>query len=119
MDFIQTLVIRRPITDDLESLHAMIVESTCGKTKITKSNLRKDLFGPVQNEENRSVITDPLIHLDTSLIETNRPTCQAFVAEVNGNPVGFVIFHYCYSPWRRHGFFIDNIYTKLEFRRRG
>lgn len=115
------LVIRKPVPDDVEKLLAMVRCSTGGKSTLTKESLHHDLFGFSDRIIN-VCNTSSDIHRSISNLSSqhsNKPICQAFVAQYSSTLVGYVIYHYYYSPWDGHEMFVDDVYVDEDFRRRG
>lgn len=112
-------LVRRPNLADLYNLHALISNSTNGKSKITTDRLREDLFGLDTTGLESPNTEDPVIELDVNRIKSNRPACQSFVSEVDGVLVAYVIYHYFYSPWTGHCYFVDDVYTTSNYQRKG
>lgn len=108
--------IRLAEREDLHQLYEMIVESTGNKTKITKIGLEADLFG---NQPHKISKDDANLVFDQSQMRTNRNACRMFVAEVGHSLVGYIMFHYFYSPWTSHCGFVDDIFMRREFRNQG
>lgn len=49
-----------------------------------------------------------------------RPVFEAFIAELDGVPVGFALTFRNYSTWEgRHGIFVEDLYVRTEARRHG
>lgn len=48
-----------------------------------------------------------------------RPEFRALIAEWQGVPAGFAIFCSHYSTWRGAGLYLDDLFVRSEFRRRG
>jgi GNAT superfamily N-acetyltransferase len=49
-----------------------------------------------------------------------RPSCEALIAEVDGAPVGFALFHGTFSTWEcRAGIWLEDLYVPPEHRRYG
>lgn len=117
-DFVINL--REPKISEIEELHKMVVDSTSGGTKVSISSLINDLFGPEQDDAtSKAEVDDSCFEFDVELINSNRNPVQAFVAELDSKIVGFVLFHYHYSPWEGHGSFVDKVYISPTYRRRG
>jgi GNAT superfamily N-acetyltransferase len=49
-----------------------------------------------------------------------RPVAAALMARVDGFPVGYAVYYHTFSTFvGRPGIFLDDIYVRLEFRKRG
>ena len=49
-----------------------------------------------------------------------RPQAEVLIAEVDGEPAGFALFLHNYSTFlARHGLFLEDLYVRPAFRRRG
>lgn len=113
--------IRKPVPDDVARLLELVKRSTGGKTTLTKESLHYDLFGFSEKIVRGSNTANDIYESISSLSDehSNKPVCQAFVAHHNSTLVGYVIYHYYYSPWDGHEMFVDDVYVSEEFRRRG
>lgn len=116
------IVVRRATVEDIDILHRLIVDSTGGKTRITPQSLMRDLF--VEHDSTAFIANgvkydDKSLEIDPMPLRRNKPVAQAIVAEANKKIVGYLIFHYYYSPWGGHCAFIEDIYTNPAYRRRG
>jgi GNAT superfamily N-acetyltransferase len=47
------------------------------------------------------------------------PQFRALIAEWSSEPVGFALFFRYYSTWRGAGLYLEDLYVRPEFRRRG
>lgn len=105
-------------SSDVEMLHKMVVESTDSKTSLTLEDLRKALRR--DNPSQASVEPKfPEIYINKYQLETDAPACQAFLAKVENLNVGYIIFHYHYSPWLGHTAAIDDVFVERQYRRKG
>ena len=49
-----------------------------------------------------------------------RPYAEALIAEVEGNPVGFIVFYHNFSTFLgKQGFYIEDIFVDLDWRGKG
>lgn len=49
-----------------------------------------------------------------------RPSAEALIAELQGRPVGFALFHGTFSTWEcRPGLWLEDLYVPVEHRRSG
>ncbi len=94
-------VVLRPATqDDVELIYTLIValaeyERAPDKVVGTRELLRQWLFGPT-------------------------PAAETVIAEVDGEPAGFAIFHLTFSTWEcRPGLWLEDLFVLPEFRRHG
>jgi ribosomal protein S18 acetylase RimI-like enzyme len=95
------LRIRRAIEADLPDILAMIrglVEyenAAPGAVSATEIQLRESLFGP-------------------------RPGAEVLIASMGDAVAGFALFFHNYSTWRaRRGMYLEDLFIRPEFRRRG
>jgi GNAT superfamily N-acetyltransferase len=92
--------IRDAEPDDVELIFGWIVELAVyerAPEKVVGSVplLREALFGP-------------------------HPTAEALIAEVDGEPAGFAVFHGTFSTWEcRPGLWLEDLYVPVERRRAG
>jgi GNAT superfamily N-acetyltransferase len=91
----------RPATpDDVEKIYAFILdlaeyERAPGAVTGTPEMLRTALFGA-------------------------RPTAEALIAELDGAPAGFAVFHGTFSTWEcLPGLWLEDLYVPERFRRAG
>lgn len=108
------MLIRKPKPCDISTLHQLAVTSTGSAIGLTIEDLHDSIFGIDSNKmkENLGVrYQDDL--------EGNLPFCQAYLAEVNKEVVGFIIFHYFYSPWLGHCVYMDDLFVKQAHPRKG
>ena len=91
----------RPATKDdvgliLEFIYALAeYEREPHSVKATEADLLRDGFGP-------------------------EPRYRCLIAEYDGKPAGFALYFYNYSTWRgRAGIYLEDIFVKPEFRKRG
>ncbi|HEX8926204.1 MAG TPA: GNAT family N-acetyltransferase, partial [Terriglobales bacterium] len=91
----------RPATKDdvgliLEFIYALAeYEREPHSVKATEADLLRDGFGP-------------------------EPRYRCLIAEQDGNPAAFALYFYNYSTWRgRAGIYLEDIFVKPEFRKRG
>ena len=91
----------RPATKDdvgliLEFIYALAVyEREPHSVKATEADLLRDGFG-------------------------TEPRYRCLIAEYDGKPAGFALYFYNYSTWRgRAGIYLEDIFVKPEFRKRG
>jgi GNAT superfamily N-acetyltransferase len=48
------------------------------------------------------------------------PKYRCLIAEWNGKPAGFALFHYNYSTWRGHaGLYLEDLFVRVEMRGKG
>jgi GNAT superfamily N-acetyltransferase len=48
------------------------------------------------------------------------PKYRCLIAEWNGEPAGFALFHYNYSTWRGHaGLYLEDLFVRIEMRGKG
>lgn len=105
--------------EDVGELYQMLVESTCGLTKLTEDRLKEDLFN-INPYASVEVLADDLeLEFDINQLQSNKPVARAVVAEVEGAIVGYLIFHNHYTPWKGFTAFIDDIFTRPDMRRKG
>jgi GNAT superfamily N-acetyltransferase len=45
-----------------------------------------------------------------------RPKFQALIAEIDGPPAGYALFFDCYSSFRGHGIFLEDLFVRPQFR---
>jgi GNAT superfamily N-acetyltransferase len=91
----------RPATPaDVELIHSLIVELATyerapDEVTGTPEMLREALFGP-------------------------DPSAEAIVAELDGAPAGFALFHGTFSTWEcRPGIWLEDLYVRPQLRRSG
>lgn len=114
------VVLRRPTTKDVDYLYKMVNESTSCSTKICASTLSNILFsdGKLETAESKAMNQSD-DQLDIELLASNSPAAQAFLAEVNNELAGYLIFHYHWSPWSGRSAFIDDIFVVPSHRKKG
>lgn len=94
------LTIRAARVEDVELIFSLIVElaeyeRAPGEVRGTPELLREWLFGP-------------------------QPAAEAVIAERDGTPVGFALFHATFSTWEcRPGLWLEDLYVPPEHRRGG
>lgn len=110
--------IRKATSNDADELYDLIVESTGAKTSLSRENFKKYLAG-VYNDTEEDSNQIKSIDIVKDRLAPNCPVCQAYVAKARDQLIGYVLFHYYYTPWRGRLAFVDNIYVKKSFRRRG
>ncbi len=94
------VAIRPAAPGDVELIHALIVELATYERAPeqvigTSEMLGYELFGP-------------------------RPSAEALIAELAGEPVGFALFHGTFSTWEcRPGIWLEDLYVPPEHRRHG
>lgn len=113
------VTMRGPTTNDVDPLIQMITESTGQKTKLAAASLIDDIIGPKQCDGPIVECDDPSIEFNPSLLASNKPVTQVILAEVEDKLVGYLIFHYHYSPWNGHNAFIDDIFIVRDYRSKG
>lgn len=91
----------RPATPrDVDLIHALIVELATyerapEQVTGTPQLLERALFGP-------------------------RPSAEAMIAELDGEPAGFALFHGTFSTWEcRPGIWLEDLYVRPQHRRAG
>jgi GNAT superfamily N-acetyltransferase len=48
------------------------------------------------------------------------PRCHALIAEQDGEPIGFALWHYCFSTFAgRHGLYVEDVYVNSPQRGQG
>jgi GNAT superfamily N-acetyltransferase len=47
------------------------------------------------------------------------PRFRALVAEWDGQPAGYAVFCGCYSTWAGRGLFLEDLFVRAGFRKRG
>ncbi len=64
-----------------------------------------------------------VIPTDADLIRDgfgSEPKYRCLIAEWNGVPAGFALFHYNYSTWRGHaGLYLEDLFVRVEMRGKG
>lgn len=110
---------RKPLLEDVEQLYKAIQRSTSGKSKMSIESLRRDLFCYSDRIKQYSEQENVLLLSLHQIEHSNKPVCQAFVAHDGYDLVGYVLYHYYYSPWDGHVLFLDDIYVEIEFRHKG
>lgn len=113
------LAVRKPLPEDVERLCEMIQSSTCGLSKVTSESLHRDLFCHSEMLKQYGQQEDVLLLSIHQVENSNKPVCQAFVVQDGPSLVGYVMYHYYYSPWDGHILFLDDIYVEREFRLKG
>jgi GNAT superfamily N-acetyltransferase len=98
---VSTAVALRPATPaDVELIHSLIVELATyerapEQVTGTPKLLREALFGA-------------------------KPSAEAMIAEFDGEPAGFAIFHGTFSTWEcRPGIWLEDLYVRPQHRRAG
>lgn len=95
-----SLAIRSAVADDAALIHALVAEladyeKLSHELVATESDFAAALFGP-----------DP------------RVFCE--IAEIDGEPAGFALWFYTFSTFvGRHGIYLEDLYVRPAFRRRG
>jgi GNAT superfamily N-acetyltransferase len=70
-------------------------------------------------ERARDQVTGTPELLETALFGPE-PTAEAVIAELDGEPVGFAVFHGTFSTWEcRAGIWLEDLYVPPEHRRSG
>lgn len=115
---LSAITFRDPLVEDVKKLHELVVESTGGRTEVTTLSLRQDLFG-VGSDLPEVSSKDKCIEFNINDLKCDKPVAQAILAEVEGELIGYLIFHYFYSPWSGHGFFINDIFIASNYRLKG
>ena len=117
--------VRRVDRSDLDQVFKLIKMSSNDTTRITKEDLDLDLFSydpgnTLGNSETNS-----------SKYNSNKPNAQMLVAvsypddlnvEVDleePSVVGYICFHYYYTPWIGHSAKIADIFVEPAYRRKG
>ena len=93
------LTIRSAKVEDVPGLFEMVrelaeAEQSLDKVVITQADLARDGFGPA-------------------------PKFQAILASWSGEPAGYAIFFDCYSSWRGPQIFLEDLYVRPAFRKKG
>jgi GNAT superfamily N-acetyltransferase len=94
------VTIRPAEPDDVELIYSLIVELATYERAPeqvvgTPEMLERELFG-------------------------ERPSCEALIAEIDGEPVGFALFHGTFSTWEcRPGIWLEDLYVPPKHRRHG
>jgi GNAT superfamily N-acetyltransferase len=93
------LLIRQAVSDDAALLLAMIrelaeYERQPGEVTIRESDLARDGFG-------------------------ENPRFRALIAEWSGQPAGYAVYFGYYSTWAGRGLFLEDLFVREAFRRRG
>jgi GNAT superfamily N-acetyltransferase len=91
----------RPATPaDVELIHSLIVELA------TYERARDEVTG-----------TPAMLH---EALFGQSPSAEAIVAELDGEPAGFALFHGTFSTWEcRPGIWLEDLYVRPELRRAG
>src|SRR3989442_6546336 len=51
---------------------------------------------------------------------STNPKFRVIIAELDGQPVGMAFFFHHYSTWQgRHGLFLEDLFVRPQFRRKG
>ena len=88
------LSIRSGTPNDVSLLKAFLEEFAVyerDSTVITEERLRQDGFGA-------------------------RPKFRVLIAEIDGLPAGYALFFDCYSSFRGHGIFLEDLFVRPRFR---
>jgi len=93
------LIVRIATVDDVPVIRQLIAELAeyerqPDQVRTTEADISRDGFG-------------------------RQPEFQALIAEWQGAPAGFVIFFSHYSTWRGAGLYLEDLFVRSEFRRRG
>jgi GNAT superfamily N-acetyltransferase len=93
------LTIRPATVADAALLKTLIIELAeyereLEQVRITEADIARDGFG-----------ADPQFH--------------ALIAEWSSQPAGFALFFHYYSTWRGAGLYLEDLFVRPEFRRRG
>jgi GNAT superfamily N-acetyltransferase len=95
------LQIRRATETDLSDIVSMIrglaeyENAAPGAVSATEAQLRESLFGP-------------------------HPGAEVLIASIGDAVAGFALFFHNFSTWRgRRGIYLEDLFVRLEFRRRG
>lgn len=115
------ITVRRATVDDVDLVHGFMTKSTGGKALMSKSQLRRELSEIYELDDSSEAIRnpDPQINIDLALVKPNTPVCHARLAELAGVAVGYVTFHYFYSPWRGRILYVEDIFVDEAQRRQG
>ena len=95
-----TATIRPATSEDAAAIHALILdlaefEKLSSEVVSTPESIRESLFGP-------------------------KPSAEALLAELEGNPVGFALFFQNFSTFLgRPGIYLEDIYVKTDHRGQG
>jgi len=111
-------ILRDPTPRDIGKLLELIQESTGGDTKLDSSMLMRDLLC-VGYDRPVPKCDDPCIKFDPEVFKNPVPAARAIIAEVERETVGYLIYHYHYSPWMGFGAFVDDVFVSQNFRRKG
>lgn len=98
--------------EDIGQLYSLIKLSTNHKTKLTQSSLQEALFGHEFDTGNPIVCEQSGVNFDPRLIQSNVAFCRALVIALNQSLIGYIIFHFHYSPWLGHSTYVDDIFVK-------
>lgn len=118
---IQDISIKTADEHDADQLYRMLIRSNRGKADITLADLRLDL----KNENNLDGQLETANHwddsfvIDLNMIKPNCSICQALLAFRGEQMIGYIIYHYYYSPWSGRMPFINDIFVEPHFRRNG
>ena len=113
----KVLWVGNPLVQDVKELHHMIMSSTEGKSHLNHQRLYQSLFGSRVKS-----ITEGSFGIDNEsadAVGSMEPSCYAFLAKLDNVTVGYIIFHYHYSPWLGHSAYIDDIYVVETERSKG
>lgn len=93
------LTIRKAVVADVPFLRAMICElaeyeKAPNEVQVAEADLVRDGFGEA-------------------------PKFRALIAEWDGRPAGCALFFGCYSTWRGRGIFLEDLFVRPDFRKRG
>lgn len=111
------VIIREPLPKDVRSLHQLVLDSTDGQSKITEASLYEDLFNSnLQTGKLEKKCNDKSVEFEPGLVKSDTPPVGAFVAEVQDELIGYVLYRYHYSPWTGRAIFIVDTFVALDHR---
>lgn len=116
------IVAREPdCVEDVDRLHELIVESTDGKTNTTRESLREEFLGLDYSKLTSVKPKDLDIDFNIKAFQPNRPIARAILAELPDTHeiVGYLIFHYYFTPWIGHSACVDYVYVVPSYRKQG
>lgn len=113
------IVLQRSVhPGDIPQLIELIRESTNNATMLTSERLHNCLFGMKIDLGKLGKIEDTSLNA-VNLSNTDTSICKAHVAELDDKLIGYVIYHYFYSPWLGHNIWIDDIFVTVDHRMKG
>lgn len=118
MNIVREISVRRVTEGDFDQLYKLM-RAAGRELLLSKCELRRNFSSKYDLDEGLISSTDGEFELDKSLVTPNSPSCQALLARVGGVPVGHVVFHYYYSPWRGRNAFVDDIFVLETHRKSG